>query len=86
MSVPIIEKRSLSPLPITSKFDQAVGSGARHVRLALGYCHLPGVACTHALNKLQSRTALGVIFHVLRPSQAAILPVSSAKEYHPEPS
>jgi hypothetical protein len=86
MSVPIIEKRSFSPFLITSQFDQAVGSGARHRQLALGYCCLPRVACTHTLNQLQSRTALGVVFHALRPSQVAIPPVSSAKEYHAEPS
>jgi ABC-type uncharacterized transport system ATPase component len=37
MAMAIIQERSLSFLLVARKLSQAIGSGARHVQLALGY-------------------------------------------------
>src|SRR5712692_3721248 len=58
---------SLTSLVVASQFDQAIGGGARHVQLAQGNRCLPRVACEHGLDELQSRRALPMVFHALRP-------------------
>jgi len=68
MTMAIVQERSLSLLLVASQLPQAVGSGARHMQLALGHRCPPQVACEHSLDELQSPLALRMIFHPLRPS------------------
>ena len=65
--VAVVQESPFSFLLVASQLDQAVGGGARHVQLALGYRCLPRVTCEHGLDQLSSRRAIPVVFHAKRP-------------------
>src|SRR5207249_3323614 len=64
MPMAIIQENRGSFVFVTRQFDQAVGGGARNVRLALGHRRLPRLAGEHAPDELQARSAIRAVFHL----------------------
>jgi len=68
MTMAIIQESQSSFLLVASQLDEAVGSRARDLQLALGNSGLPRVACKHRLDELQARGTIRAVFHPFHPS------------------
>ncbi len=68
MTMAIIQESQSSFLLIACKLDEAVGSRARELQLALGSSGLPRVTCKHRLDELQARGTIRAVFHPFHPS------------------